>query len=442
MKFNFRVALQTSALPFMVVGAMMLFLTSPSALKAQGEFLSFDGIDDILTAAPVTVSPPLTLECWTVWSCPNQGGTDQVIVYNGKTGTDGYGIVIYQMKEGEYHFGGYFGGQGFRSGPVAADTNTWHHVALVGTESNHWFLYVDGTGYDLDTVSTLPPTTSFLIGNSTDTTMPYYGSIDEMRLSGTERYTDCFTPPTEPFAVDELTSLLYAFDDGCTDTTADFSPFGNTGHLGEYPDHNPMWMLGGALPIQLAQFSASESAGGVTVAWSTFSEVNNYGFYVQRKLPGEKTYRTVSTLVRGAGTSLEKHNYTWTDAAIAPGTYLYRLQQVDLNGKSNHSGEIRIAVTGLLGVKDAKPLEFALHQNFPNPFNPSTSIRFSIPMEEWVSLKVYDMSGREVATLASGMRRAGDYTVRWNAGPMASGMYFYRLLAGSSVETRKMTVIQ
>jgi hypothetical protein len=86
------------------------------------------------------------------------------------------------------------------------------------------------------------------------------------------------------------------------------------------------------------------------------------------------------------------------------------------------------------------PTEFALDQNYPNPFNPATTIHFAVPKGGPVSLKVYDLLGREVATLVSQELGAGYFTVRWQA-EVASGTYVYRLQAGEFVESKKMILL-
>ena len=91
---------------------------------------------------------------------------------------------------------------------------------------------------------------------------------------------------------------------------------------------------------------------------------------------------------------------------------------------------------------DGIPLRYTLSQNYPNPFNPSTVIDFSLPKASDVSLKVYNTLGQEVATLAHGMLPAGDHTVTFNAKSLASGIYFYRLTAGSFTSVRKMMLLK
>ena len=100
----------------------------------------------------------------------------------------------------------------------------------------------------------------------------------------------------------------------------------------------------------------------------------------------------------------------------------------------------------IAGVKPGdngnRPFEFALSQNYPNPFNPSTQIRFSVPKDEWTTLKVYNLIGQEVATLVRGNVQAGQYTIRFDGGNLASGMYFYRLVSGTHVLTNRMIMMK
>jgi len=85
---------------------------------------------------------------------------------------------------------------------------------------------------------------------------------------------------------------------------------------------------------------------------------------------------------------------------------------------------------------------FTLSQNYPNPFNPTTTISFSLLSKSFVSLKVYDMLGREIATIASEEMSAGYHSRQWNAANMSSGIYFYRMQAGSYSETRKLVLLR
>jgi Secretion system C-terminal sorting domain len=88
------------------------------------------------------------------------------------------------------------------------------------------------------------------------------------------------------------------------------------------------------------------------------------------------------------------------------------------------------------------PAEFVLYQNYPNPFNPSTKITFVIPKSSLVNLKVYDILGKEVATLINEEKHSGTYEVEFSAANLPSGVYFYKLQAGGFVETKKMVLLR
>jgi N-acetylneuraminic acid mutarotase len=100
---------------------------------------------------------------------------------------------------------------------------------------------------------------------------------------------------------------------------------------------------------------------------------------------------------------------------------------------------------GIVGVEEdlsVYPTEYALSQNYPNPFNPSTKIKYSIPKLSFVSIKIYDVLGSEVATLVNEEKPIGTYELNWNAANLSSGVYFYQLKAGSYVETKKMILLK
>jgi len=91
---------------------------------------------------------------------------------------------------------------------------------------------------------------------------------------------------------------------------------------------------------------------------------------------------------------------------------------------------------------EEQPKEFRLEQNYPDPFNPTTNIKYSIPNLELVKLKVYDVLGREVATLINEEKPVGNYEVEFNTTTLSSGVYLYRIQAGTFVETKKMVLIK
>ena len=197
-----------------------------------------------------------------------------------------------------------------------------------------------------------------------------------------------------------------------------------------------------ALPIQLASLTATTAAKSVKLEWTTISETNNYGFYVERKPQNGVTFATVSDLIPGANTSLEEHHYSWTDSTVTVGNYAYRLQQVDLNGAAAYSRTIVVSV--VLGVNnDPAPKKFQLLQNYPNPFNPSATIKFSVEHAEHATLIVYDVLGQEVARLFDGVAEPGHYyRLTFDGSRVGSGLYIYRIVTSSHTDVKKMVLLK
>jgi len=139
--------------------------------------------------------------------------------------------------------------------------------------------------------------------------------------------------------------------------------------------------------------------------------------------------------VEGSGNSNSPKEYSFVDESAQNRNYSYRLKQIDFDGKFDYSDVVEVEVNNL-------PTEFSLSQNYPNPFNPSTNIEYSVPSSEYVSLKVYDILGNLVATLVNEKKEAGKYKVTFNASNLASGLYFYKIQAGSFNQVRKMLLIK
>jgi hypothetical protein len=199
-----------------------------------------------------------------------------------------------------------------------------------------------------------------------------------------------------------------------------------------------------ALPIQLTSFNASQntSGAGVLLRWSTLSEVNNYGFEVQRGALSSGDFVTVSgAVIPGHGTTTVPRDYSYADRSAQPGTWYYRLKQIDLDGAVHYSDPAKVDVQPG-GTGQDVPAVFSLAQNFPNPFNPETTIRYSLPSRSHVVLAVYNALGERVAVLAEGEQESGSHEVRFNGSALASGVYFYRLQSTGFVETKKLSLLR
>ena len=188
------------------------------------------------------------------------------------------------------------------------------------------------------------------------------------------------------------------------------------------------------IPVELASFNASVFNDKVHLNWITSSELNNAGFEIQRKILDRNSNWEKIGFVNGSGTTSERKNYSFIDESPVIGSILYRLKQIDYEGSYKIYPSVQVDYN--------LPSEFALNQNFPNPFNPSTKISWQSPVSSWQTLKVYDILGNEVATLVDEYREAGRYEVEFQSAvgnrQWASGIYFYRLTAGSFTEVKKM----
>lgn len=187
------------------------------------------------------------------------------------------------------------------------------------------------------------------------------------------------------------------------------------------------------LPVELSSFNFNVQNNNVKLYWTTLSELNNSGFEIERKIIDEQHPQDwiKISFVEGNGTTNSISDYEYSDKGLNPGKYNYRLKQIDYNGNFEYhdlSGEVAIS----------NPERFELAQNYPNPFNPSTVIGYSLSQSGFVSLKVYDLSGKEVYTLVNEVQNAGNYEVALNASNLSSGIYFYKIIAGDFISTKKM----
>jgi hypothetical protein len=187
------------------------------------------------------------------------------------------------------------------------------------------------------------------------------------------------------------------------------------------------------VPVELVSFIAKIDYEKVTLEWQTASEKNNRGFEIFRQAQDDNEL-TNRGFVQGSGTSTEKQNYYFIDQNVKPGRYSYRLKQIDFDGTFQFSEIVKVEVL--------PPFEFSLEQNYPNPFNPTTKMEYRIAEKGFISLKIYDVLGNEIATLLNKVTPAGTYEVEWNASDLPSGIYFYQLRVGNFIQTKKMLFLK
>jgi photosystem II stability/assembly factor-like uncharacterized protein len=184
------------------------------------------------------------------------------------------------------------------------------------------------------------------------------------------------------------------------------------------------------VPVELVSFSAEVVSGQVNLSWITATEINNYGFEIERRNAESEVYSNIG-FVNGNGNSTEMRYYSFSDNSVSAGKYFYRLKQIDFNGSFEYSSEVEVSILEVLN-------DFTLNQNYPNPFNPSTRISFSIPQNSFVTLKVFDVLGNEVETLVNRDLSAGSYDLEFVSTNLTSGVYFYNLTSGEFTKTMKM----
>ena len=211
-------------------------------------------------------------------------------------------------------------------------------------------------------------------------------------------------------------------------------------------------MVDGQLPVQLASLQGmfNTSNAQIELTWTTLSELNNYGFFVQMKNNETGTFEDVpGSFLAGHGTTLQQQGYVfgWVCSDGLSGSLYVRLRQVDLDGTEHFSEAVMVEIpahaTSVTG--EEFPYQFSLDQNFPNPFNPSTTIRYTVPAAGMVRLTVYNEIGQEIGVLVNAYQEAGTHVALFTTertGVTASGVYYYRLHAGQSTGTRKMVYVK
>ncbi|HCY75890.1 MAG TPA: hypothetical protein DHV28_08200 [Ignavibacteriales bacterium] len=191
------------------------------------------------------------------------------------------------------------------------------------------------------------------------------------------------------------------------------------------------------LPIELTLFTSRLLINSILLKWETKTEVNNYGFEIERKVgSGQSSVGNYEKIgfVNGNGNSNSPKSYSYEDNALTPGKYSYRLKQIDNDGQFEYSKTIEVDFNS--------PKLFELSQNYPNPFNPKTTIRFSIPEAGNVKISLYNPLGQEVSTILNEVRESGTHIVNFDASELNSGMYIYKLESGSFIQTRKMILLK
>lgn len=194
--------------------------------------------------------------------------------------------------------------------------------------------------------------------------------------------------------------------------------------------------LGDPLPVELSSFNAVQIGASVLLKWRTATEINNFGFDIERSIDSKTVTKhwTKIGFVEGYGNSNSPKDYSFTDNPEVGSKYYYRLKQIDADGQTEYSSVISVDLN--------IPNKYALYQNYPNPFNPTTNITYNIPVDANVELKIYDVLGREVSILVNEFQKAGAYSIPFKAEELSSGIYFCRMNSDNFNSSVKMILIK
>ncbi|MBN1349616.1 S8 family serine peptidase [candidate division KSB1 bacterium] len=196
------------------------------------------------------------------------------------------------------------------------------------------------------------------------------------------------------------------------------------------------------VPVELASFNAIINKNVVTLKWRTETESNNYGFEIERALKTDSSEWEKIGFIKGNGTTTNPNHYFYDDhlnnqllSHLQKNEIYYRLKQIDFDGTAHYSKKISIN-------NNQRRLSFRLYQNYPNPANPATQMRFTLAQACFVSLKVYNVLGKEVETIISEHLEAGEHRIQWQTNQHPSGTYFYKLETPFYSETRKFVLMR
>ncbi len=188
------------------------------------------------------------------------------------------------------------------------------------------------------------------------------------------------------------------------------------------------------LPVELTTFDALADGASVRLGWTTASETNNAGFEVQHQAPSQVDFSLLD-FIPGNGTTIEPQTYAFLLQDLTPGIHRFRLKQVDFDGTFDYSPVIEVALD--------LPGRLFLSEVYPNPFNPEATVSFSTAVTMPVTLTLFDLLGRPVASLFDGISQAQQtHSIRIDGTPLATGTYLLRLDGDGMIETRLVSLLK
>jgi hypothetical protein len=218
-----------------------------------------------------------------------------------------------------------------------------------------------------------------------------------------------------------FSKLSTTYDASANDLVAEVSGFSEFA-LGD--DTNP-------LPVELTEFDAQVDGSDIVLTWRTASETGNAGFEIQRRA-GKTEWSTVGE-VDGHGTTSTPQAYRFTDTEVqyAADSLSYRLKQIDTDGT--------VQFTDAVAVQRGAPDQIELLGTFPNPVRQQATVRYALPEQADVTIRLYDVLGRRVRTIIQEQQQ-GRQTLQLNVSDLSSGVYFLRLAVDGETKIQRLTV--
>jgi photosystem II stability/assembly factor-like uncharacterized protein len=307
---------------------------------------------------------------------------------------------------------------------------TWYQYILPNTSPTDFYFFNELNGWFLaygDLYKTTNGGTSWnIIQNITGIGYQYFNWINEERgfISGTKVFYTLDSGNTWNDITNEI-----GFPRIHLHLANEYSGYavGGSGLIVKYIDTS-------YVPVELTSFSVQTNDNNCLLQWATASELNNKGFYIERKKESG-IYESLCFL-NGKGTTTEKNEYLYNDLNLSDGLYKYRLKQVDFDGSYKFSNEVSINIL-------SNPELFELSQNYPNPFNPVTKITFRTGKNGNAKLTIYNLLGEKIKTLFNNYVEAGKYyEVSFEADDLSTGFYIYVLVQFNKREVRKMLYLK
>ncbi|MDR3666223.1 MAG: hypothetical protein P4L35_05210, partial [Ignavibacteriaceae bacterium] len=181
------------------------------------------------------------------------------------------------------------------------------------------------------------------------------------------------------------------------------------------PDMGIIQHTSGSMPVELVSFTGNLKNNSVELVWNTATEIENQGFEIQRN--SNSSWEKIG-FVPGKGNSVTKNYYSFEDNNPSGYKIQYRLKQIDNNGNFKYSDVVNITIA---------PQAFSIG-NYPNPFNPSTKIRYTIPYESMINLEIYNIIGEKIDELKNEIQQPGTYEINWSGSNHPSGIYLLSLV--------------